>query len=212
MSIKDDLGITELEEQLKEYNNQEDYERARGFDEQDEYLHLICSKQREIEDEINEVTDEYDKEIKQQAHKLVKEYIDNCFIGNLRSELQDYAYDWTDDDYELDHIVEESFTIINNIFYPPKTSIISLQYETKFSETDDLILVNQEEYEDNKFYEVDKSEILHFLIINTILASKKIAENCYQIKTKEDIFYIICPLSASAIIKEEYKEIINLLK
>ena len=41
MSIKKDLGIATLENQLEEYNNKEDYESARGFDEQDEYLHLV---------------------------------------------------------------------------------------------------------------------------------------------------------------------------
>lgn len=211
MSIRDDLGITELEEQLEEYNSQEDYERARGFDEQDEYLHHICSKQREIENELNELEEEYDDEIQKMTHELVQDHI-NHFLSDIYGDLYDLADNYTDDDCEREYMADDGSTIIKNIFNPPKTSIISLQYETKFSETDDLILVNQEEYEDNKSYEVEKNEILHFLIINTILASKKIAENCYQIKTEKDVFYIICPLSASAVIKEEYKEIINLLE
>lgn len=211
MSIKDDLGITELEEQLEEYYDQEDYERARGFDEQDEYLHLICSKQREIENELKESEEEYDNELQKFTHELVQDHI-NHFLSDIYGDLYDLADNYTDDDWEREYMADDGSTIIKNIFNPPKTSIISLQYETKFSKIDDLILVNKEEYEDNKSYEVDKSEILHFLIINTILASKKIAENCYQIKTDKDIFYIICPLSASATIKEEYEEIINLLK
>lgn len=89
--------------------------------------------------------------------------------------------------------------------------MISLKYETKFSEIDDLILVDEKEYNNNDGYEVDKNEILRFLVINTIKESEKIAENCYKIKTNDSVFYIICPLYASEVIKQRYEEIINIL-
>ena len=144
------------------------------------------------------------------AHELTKKAIKR-FTEDLFEHLCDYAYEYTDDDYEIEKIADKGCDIVDAIFNPPKTSIVSLKYETKFSEVDDLVLVSEREYNDNDRYTVDKNELLHFLILNTIKEPKKVAENCYKIKTNDSVFYIICPLSASEIIKQEYKEVINIL-
>lgn len=139
----------------------------------------------------------------------IKTYYISDFFFILKEIINTDIYEFEIYDGEMSEELEMLVEILTN--NEKSDNMNSLKYETKFSEIDDLILVDEKEYNNNNEYTVDKDELLHFLIINTIKESKKVAENCYKIRTDDSVFYIICPLSASETIKQRYKEIINIL-
>ena len=107
MSIKEDFELDRLEERLSGLCRQEEYERSRGFDEQDEYTHMICSQQRYVEKEIEESKKLYEKALKETSKKILIE-LSKHFILDW-DYIIDFCSNYTDDDYEMDSLAEEVY-------------------------------------------------------------------------------------------------------
>lgn len=102
MSIREEIGLKDLETQLERYSDEEDYLRYQcGLDEQDEHTHLVCSKQRQLENEIENTEDKYEKEMHQIAKKMIAD-VSKYVTSEIGDMLRDYATNYTDDGYEQD--------------------------------------------------------------------------------------------------------------
>ena len=107
MSIKEAFELDKLEERLSGLYRQEEYERSRGFDEQDEYTHMICSQQRYIEKEIEETKKLYEEAL-DEASKRILIKLSKHFILD-RDYIIDFCCDYTDDDYEMELLAEKVY-------------------------------------------------------------------------------------------------------
>ena len=105
MSIKEDFELDRLEERLSELYHQEEYERNRGFDEQDEYTHMICSQQRYIEKEIEESKKLYEKALDKASKKILINLSKHFILDD--EYIVDFCSDYTDDDYEMELLAEK---------------------------------------------------------------------------------------------------------
>lgn len=109
MSIKEDFELDRLEERLSGLYRQEEYERNRGFDEQDEYTHMICSQQRYIEKEIEESKKLYEKELDKVSKKILIN-LSKHFILDAEY-IRDFCSDYTDDDYEIELLEDKVYNM-----------------------------------------------------------------------------------------------------